>query len=142
MPGESVDDASASQGEGSPAVADEKPSASLWPMFVAFGLATAEVGVVIGIFILTVVGFFAFTGAVTGILTESGYVENSWRALGVMGALVVVGGVAVFWWYGGTVGGTPIITVSNAIAYRGLSLIAAGAITLLTAGVGSVRTSR
>jgi|AntRauTorcE11898_2_1112593.scaffolds.fasta_scaffold02743_7 hypothetical protein len=127
------------ESDGNRAVTDHKPSASLWPMFVAFGLAIAEVGVVIGVFVFTVVGFLTFTGAVTGILYESGYVENAWGTLGVLAAVVLALGIAVFLGFGGVVGGAELVAVPNGVAYRGLSMIAAGALTLLTAGVGSIR---
>jgi hypothetical protein len=125
--------------EGNRTVTDDRPSASLWPMFVAFGLAVAEIGVVVGVFLLTVVGFLTFTGAVTGILYESGYVQNPWQTLGVLATVVLALGFGVFLGFGGVVGGTDLLAVPNAISYRGLSMIAAGALTLLTAGVGSVR---
>lgn len=138
MANEGVDDGTASS-DGNRAVTDHKPSASLWPMFVAFGLAIAEVGVFVGVFVFTVVGFLTFTGGVTGILTESGYVERPWRTLGVMGLVVLALGAAVFVAFGGVVGGAELVAVSNAVAYRGLSMIAAGFITLLAAVVGPVR---
>lgn len=127
------------ESDGNRAVTDHRPSTSLWPMFVAFGLAIAEVGVVVGVFVFTVVGFLTFTGAVTGILYESGYVENAWGTLGVLAAVVLALGFGVFLGFGGIVGGAELVAVPNAIAYRGLSMIAAGFLTLLTAGVGSVR---
>jgi hypothetical protein len=139
MAGESVEEATSESGDATDEVADAKPSASLWPMFVAFGLAIAEVGVVLGVFVLTVVGFLAFTGSIAGILHESGYVDDPWRALAVLGAVVLVAGTAVFALFGGTVGGAGFVGVPNAVAYRGLSLVAAGAITLLAAGIGRVR---
>lgn len=120
-------------------VGDAKPSASLWPMFIAFGLAAAEVGVVLGVFVLTVIGFFVFTGAIAGILHESGYVDDPWRTLGVLGAVVLVAGTVVFAIFDGQVGGETLVNVPNAVAYRGLSLIAAGVFTLLAAVIGRVR---
>lgn len=138
MAKERVEDG-AGETDGNRAVNDHKPSASLWPMFVAFGLAIAEIGVVVGVFLFTVVGFLAFTGAVTGILYEAGYVENAWGTLGVLAAVVLALGFGVFLAFGGVVGGAELVAVPNAIAYRGLSMIAAGFLTLLTAGVGSVR---
>ena len=138
MAKERVEDGSANS-DGNRAVSDHKPSASLWPMFVAFGLAIAEVGVVVGVFVFTVVGVLLFTGAVTGILAESGYVDRPWRALGVLGLVVFSLGAAVFVAFDGVVGGAELVAVPNAVAYRGLSMIAAGVLTVLTAGVGSVR---
>jgi hypothetical protein len=139
MAKERVKDAGTGGEDGNRAVTDHKPSSSLWPMFVAFGLALAEVGVVVGVFVLTVIGFLMFTGAVAGILAEAGYVDDAWATLGVL-ALVVFGlGGVVFVRYGGTVGGAELVAVPNAIAYRGLSMIAAGFLTLLTAGLGYVR---
>jgi len=108
-------------------------------MFVAFGLAIAEVGVVVGVFVLTVVGFLTFTGAVAGILAESGYVESAWVTLAVLAGVVLALGVGVFTAFGGAIAGAEPIVVPNDIAYRGLSLIAAGALTMLTAGVGYLR---
>ena len=98
--------------DGNRAVTDHKPSASLWPMFVAFGLAIAEVGVVVGVFVLTVVGFLMFTGAVTGILYESGYVESPWQTLGVLASVVLALGFGVFLGFGGVVGGAELVAVN------------------------------
>jgi hypothetical protein len=138
MANEGVDDGTASS-DGNRAVTDHKPSASLWPMFVAFGLAIAEVGVVVGVFVFTVIGFLMFTGAIAGILAEAGYVERPWATLGVLGTVVLALGIAVFWAFDGVVGGPELVAVNNAVAYRGLSMISAGALTVLTAGVGSIR---
>lgn len=139
MAKETVEDVGTGTDEPEAAVTDRKPSSSLWPMFVAFGLAIAEVGVFLGVFVLTVVGFLTFTGAVAGILHESGYVDDAWRTLGVLGVLGLLTGTAVFGVYGGTMGGSELVAVPNAIAYRGLSLIAAGILTVLTAALGGSR---
>lgn len=139
MANESLEDTPAGADDPDAGLEDRKPSASVWPMFVAFGLAIAEVGVVVGVFVLTVVGVLMFTGSVAGIVSESGYVENGWRLLAGFAVVVFALGAAVFVAYGGSVGGSELIGVPNAIAYRGLSMIAAGIITLLTAVVGQAR---
>jgi len=136
MAKDGVENAGTGSEDGNRAVTDHESSTSLWPMFVAFGLAIAEVGVVLGVFVLTVVGVLAFTGAVAGILEESGYVDDAWTTLGVLAVLVVVAGTAVFTAYGGVFGGSALVGVPNAIAYRGLSMIAAGALALLASVVG------
>jgi len=138
MTKERVEDAGGGTDDGT-AVGERKPSSSAYPMFLAFGLAIAEVGVVLGVFVLTVVGFIAFTGSVAGILAESGYVGDGWTTLAVLGVVVFALGGVVFTVYGGTVGGSELLAVSGPVAYRGLSMLAAGALTLLTAGVGYAR---
>ncbi|NHN40149.1 cox cluster protein [Halorubellus sp. JP-L1] len=139
MAKESVENAGTGSEDGNRAVTDHKPSASLWPMFVAFGLAIAEVGVVVGVYVLTIVGVLTFTGAVAGILHEAGYVDDAWTTLGVLAVVVLVAGTAVFALYGGAVGGPALVAVPNAIAYRGLSMMAAGGITLLASVAGFTR---
>lgn len=138
MAKESLEEAGGGTEDGT-AVGERKPSSSAFPMFLAFGLAVAEVGVVLGVFVLTVVGVIAFTGSVAGILAESGYVADGWTTLAVLGVVVLALGAVVFVRYGGSVGGVEPLAVPNDIAYRGLSMLAAGALTLLTAGAGYAR---
>lgn len=77
-----------------PGVSDQYRMSSPWPVFVALGLAIAEVGIVIGMFAVAVGGLVLLAGSVAGILTESGYVERLWNPLVGFGvALVAIGGV-------------------------------------------------
>lgn len=103
-------------------VHDQYRRVSAWPVFVAFGLAIAELGVLTGIPPVAVGGLLLFVGSVVGILREAEYVESPWPLLtGLALALLAAGGVlAVFF--------------EKGIAVRG-QIIVAAAIILVVAGV-------
>lgn len=116
-----------------PGLSDQYPTASPWPLFVALGLAIAEVGVFLGIFPVAVGGVLLLGGSTTGILRESGYVARPWRLLAAIGlAFAALGGAIV---------GTQIdpgaisaaIAEPDGIAGRGLA-IAVGGLLLVAAG--------
>ena len=66
--------------------ATEPRKASAWPVFVAVGLAVAEIGVFLdGLYPLAVAGLLLFVGSVAGIVSEAGYVDRPWRLLGGLG---------------------------------------------------------
>ncbi|MFB6164539.1 MAG: hypothetical protein ABEJ31_05220 [Haloarculaceae archaeon] len=77
-------------------VSDQYRMASPWPMFVALGLAIAEVGIFIGLFSVAVGGQLLFAGSVAGILKESGYVDELWTTLLGFGVFLAVAGAALF----------------------------------------------
>jgi hypothetical protein len=72
-----------------PGLSDQYRKASPWPMLVALGFVISEVGVVLGYFPVTVGGLLLFGGTVSGILSESGYVEETWRSLVGFGIILV-----------------------------------------------------
>lgn len=72
----------------------DRPRASPWPVFVAFGLVLSELGVLFGYASVAVGGLALFAASVVGILRESGYAASLWGpALGTGAVLVTVGGL-------------------------------------------------
>jgi len=123
-------------GEVSPGLSEQYRKASPWPMLVAFGFVISEVGVVLGLFPVTVGGLVLFGGTVAGILSESGYVEQTWLSLVVFGSLVVALGVAAV---GLNVDPTALsldvlLDASRPFVYRGSAIAVAG---LLLAAIGA-----
>ncbi len=106
---------------------------SAWPVFVALGVVVSEVGVVLGIFPVTVGGLLLFGGAVAGILHEAGYLERPTGALAVLGAVLVgIGAVVTVAQLGidaitlGTLvdRANPVVYRATAIAVAGVTLLA------------------
>jgi hypothetical protein len=99
-------------------------------MLVAFGFVISELGVVLGIFPITVGGLLLFAGTVAGILHESEYVTQSWLSLAAIAViLTVLGGLAV----GLNIDPSAIsvdalLDRSRPFVYRGTSILAAAAI--------------
>ncbi len=124
---------------------DEQPGlsegyrrASPWPVFVAFGLAFAEVGVFVGIFPVAVLGLLLFGGSVAGVLTESGYASRPWSPLLYLGGLLAVVGVALIVWQ------VPLSEVTianfgeNGLLSRAVAVAAAGITMAAAGGVASL----
>lgn len=96
---------------------------SPWPLFVAFGVALSEVGVVLGLRPVSVVGLLLFVGSVAGILAESGYVSRPAWAAGVQGvALVAIGGVLVLQNQTGTTVRGQSIAIAGVLSLVGVLL--------------------
>jgi len=119
-------------------VEDGPPRVSAWPVFVAVGLAVAEVGVFVGIFPLAVFGLLLFGGSAAGILTESGYTARPWRTMLALGAVLAVAGAGIVLWQSplaaidlGQFGTDGVLSRALAIAVAGIALAVAG-------GAGSV----
>lgn len=92
---------------------------SPWPIFIAFGIALSEVGLLIGFWPLTVGSLLVFVGAVAGILREAGYVTRPARAAGILGVLFVGIGLAL------------VAIDLTGSTVRGRSIIFAGVLSLL-----------
>ncbi|MFB6126434.1 MAG: cox cluster protein [Halolamina sp.] len=105
-----------------PGLSEQYRQASPWPPFVALGLPVAELGVLFGIFPVTVGGLLLFAGSIAGMLRESEYVASPWRALGAIGVPLALAGAWLAY------GGAGFVTRGQAI------LVAAGL--MLVAGVG------
>ena len=106
-----------------------KPTASVWPMLIAVGLALSEVGVLFAVLPVSVFGLLLFAGGLAGIVSESGYVEEPWTTLaGLALLLVIVGGGLFVAYEGSLLTGGELISVPNGIAYRGISIAVAGVI--------------
>lgn len=66
----------------------DPPASSPWPVFVALGVASAEVGVLFGIVPVAVGGVLLFGGACAGIAREAGLAEGPWRPLLFVGGSI------------------------------------------------------
>jgi hypothetical protein len=118
-----------------PGLSDQYRKASPWPMLVAFGFVISEVGIVLGYFPVAVGGLLLFGGTVAGILSESGYVERTWRSLvgfGVIllsfGALTIGLNIDV-----AALGVDALLDTASPFVYRGSAIAASG---LMLAAVG------
>lgn len=109
-----------------PGLSDEYRKASPWPLFVAFGLAIFEVGIVWPLFPVAVGGLLLFVGSVVGILRESSYITDPWK--GLVAASVVclaAGGVVTYF-------------TTGSIRLRGLAVLVGGVVVLAGGIFGSV----
>ncbi|MFC7226385.1 cox cluster protein [Salinirubellus salinus] len=101
---------------------------SPWPLFVAVGLAVAEVGIVMeGLYPVAVAGLLLFVGSVAGIVHEAGYVARPWKLLGALGALLVLAGVGVLY----SQVGTDLLSAlasDSVVVVRGYAILGAGVI--------------
>ena len=124
--------------------ADSRPT-SAWPPFVALGLAVAEVGVLFGLFVVTVAGLLVLGRSCAGAVAETGYAESAWRPLAAFGLLFV--GLGVGLWTAGAVPGlTPRSALraplTDRVAFRGAAVVLAGALLGLSGLVGTRRRNR
>ncbi|WP_144901306.1 DUF7541 family protein [Halobellus captivus] len=104
-----------------PGLSEQYRMASPWPLFVALGVPIAELGIVFGLFPLSVGGLLLFGGSVAGMAFESGYAKTPWRGLiGVALPLAALGAAFAF--------------TRIDLPGRGFAIIAAAAI-LVAAGV-------
>jgi hypothetical protein len=117
-----------------PGLSERYRKASPWPMFVALGFVLSEIGVVLGFFPVTVGGLLLFGGTVAGILSEAGYVEQPWRSLFALGALLLAFGLLTIGLNldGGLAVGT-LLDPANPFVYRGFAIAVAAVIIV---GVG------
>lgn len=102
--------------------------ASPWPLFVAVGLAVAEVGIFMeGLYPVAVGGLLLFVGSVAGIVNEAGYVDRPWKLLGGLGVVLVAAGCLVLY---SQVGPNLLSAFAseNTIVVRGYAILGAGII--------------
>jgi len=123
-------------GEVSPGLSDQYRKASPWPMLVAFGFVISEVGVVLGVFPITVGGLLLFAGTVAGILSESNYVRRTWLSIASIAAiLAVLGALAVGLHIDlASVTVSALLDPARPFVYRGTSILAAAVILFALAG--------
>ena len=101
---------------------------SPWPLFVAVGLAVAEVGIVMeGLYPVAVAGLLLFVGSVAGIVHEAGYVARPWKLLGALGLLLVLAGVGVLYSQVGT-DLLSALAADSVVIVRGYAILGAGVI--------------
>jgi len=104
---------------------------SPWPLFVAVGLAVAEVGIVMeGLYPVAVAGLLLFVGSVAGVVHEAGYVERPWKLLGTLGVLLMLAGVAVLY---SEVGADILSALASesVTVVRGYAILGAGTIAVV-----------
>lgn len=123
-----------------PGLSEEYRTASPWPVFVALGFATAEVGVFLGIFPVAVAGVVLLGASVTGILRESGYVRRTWLALGGLGLAFAALGAAVVTTQvtPGSLAVAEVLADPNGVVGRGIAIVVAGVLLGLAAATGRV----
>lgn len=119
-----------------PGLSDRYRKASPWPVFVALGFVLSEVGVVLGLFPVTVGGLVLFGGTVAGILAESGYVTEVWQSLLALGLVLAVVGAALVVVQLGPDGlsAGALLDPTRPVTYRAAA-IAAGGVILAAAGL-------
>ena len=120
-----------------PGLSDRYRKASPWPLFVALGVVLSEVGVVLGLFPVTVGGLLLFGATVAGILREAGYIRRPAAALAVLGiALAAVGLLAILLRLDpSAVSIEVLLDRSRPFVYRGTAVAVAGGILLALAAV-------
>lgn len=122
-----------------PAIDDRQERVSPWPLFIALGLAISEIGVLFGVSPLSVGGILLFGGSCAAIVAESGYATAPWWPLGVIGGVFSsIGGVL---WIIGTQSWNSVSLVlqtplMNGIAFRGITILVAGVILVVTSYLG------
>ncbi|WP_276300776.1 DUF7541 family protein [Halorussus lipolyticus] len=108
-----------------PGLSDEYRKASPWPLFVAFGLAIFEVGIVWPLFPVAVGGLLLFAGSVVGILRESEYIADPWKGLVTASVLCLAIGALI------------TTTTTGSVHLRGLAILVGGVVLLLSGVFGS-----
>ena len=110
-----------------------------WPLLVAVGLVGSEVGIVVDLVPVAVVGLVVFAASVAGILADADYVDRPVSlAAGFGAAFVAVGAVLA-------VHGTGALSIGlleplSGLTSRGVALVGAGVVTVV--GAGLVRSRR
>lgn len=114
--------------------------ASPWPVFVAVGLAVAELGVFLGIVPLAVGGILLLGGSCAGILREAGYAATPWRPLrAIGGGFLAVGGA--LWLFRATEFSLSALLrapTADGVALRGAAVVVAGALLVIGGYAGPV----
>lgn len=80
-----------------PGLSNRYRKVSPWPIFIAFGIAISEIGILFNVLPIAVGGLVLLSGSIAGMATEADYAATPWRALGVCaGVLVVLGGILFY----------------------------------------------
>lgn len=111
---------------------------SPWPVVVALGLATAELGILFGLVPLAVGGVLACGGSLAGIAREAGYADSVWRPLRLIG--VAVGAASALVWASRSAGlasdALLAAAATDGIAIRAAVVLAAGVMLVAAGYVG------
>lgn len=111
--------------EPEPGLSEQYRMASPWPLFVALGIPIAELGIIFGLFALSVGGLLLFGGSAAGLATEAGYAKTPWR--GLFGAAVPFTALGVGFAY-----------TSINLPDRGFAILAAAAILVAIGATGTL----
>ncbi|EFW92596.1 hypothetical protein ZOD2009_06999 [Haladaptatus paucihalophilus DX253] len=111
-----------------PGLSDQYRKSSPWPLFVAFGLALFETGIVMANFLfpIAVGGMLMFVGSIVGILRESEYISDPWKAL-------VAASVVSF-----VIGGVIWQTTQGSVQLRGTAILIGAGVLLIGGIAGSL----
>lgn len=129
--------------DGGPKLAGDGRRTSYWPVFVAGGAVTAELGVFFAIIPLAVSGVVLFGGSCAGLVHEVGYGSSTMQVLTRVGGMFAIVGALVW------VARTPTISVQtflaapavDGIALRGTAVATAGLLLVVAGSLGRVWTS-
>ncbi|MDL5363662.1 hypothetical protein [Halalkalicoccus sp. NIPERK01] len=122
--------------EEQPGLSDRHRKASPWPLFIALGLALAEVGVFLDLIAIAVGGLLLLVGSLGGILSEAGYAETPWPVVGALGLVLAVAGIVLTAIY--PLGGGGALD----LGFRAVSIAVAGLLCMGGSLLGRVLTSR
>lgn len=111
---------------------------SPWPILVAVGLATSELGVFVGSVPVSVAGLVLLGGAAAGLVHDAGYGSSPAGPLLVAGGVLVVVGGAVLIVRAPVATGSALLAapVTDGVARRGVAILVAGGVLLGTGTVG------
>ncbi|WP_222919738.1 hypothetical protein [Natrinema sp. SYSU A 869] len=116
------------------ATAERTDAAKPWPVLVAVGLVGSEVGIVVDLLPVAVVGLVVFAASVAGILADADYVDRPLALATKFGVAFVVAGAVLAAHGTGTLPIGPLEPLSG-LASRGIALVLAGIVTVVGAGL-------
>lgn len=116
------------------------PTSSPWPLFVALGIAAAEVGVLFGVVPVAVGGVLLFGGSCAGIAREAGLAEGPWRPLQFVGGAIGAASALVWALRSPALAPSALVATATGDAIAVRAAVVLGAAVVLVAGgtVGSL----
>lgn len=116
---------------------------SPWPILVAVGLATSELGVFVGSVPASVAGLVLFGGAAAGLAHDAGYGASPAGLVLIAGGLLVVVGGGVLAVRASTLSVSSLVAVagSDGVARRGIAILVAGGVLAVAGLAGLGRSS-
>lgn len=111
---------------------------SPWILLVALGLATSELGILVGSVPIAVFGVVVFGGSSAGVVHEAGFAVSPARPMQLLGALLVVAGAGL--WLAQirdpTLDALLAATATDGLARRGLAIVISGSLLVALGTVG------
>ena len=117
----------------------ERPTSSPWPLLIALGLVGSEVGIIVGLLPIAVIGLVLFAASVAGILVESEHVARPWPVAIGFGLVFVLVGAGLYALGSGAVTAAPVDGLTG-LTTRGIAIAVAGVATVV--GTVIVRSRR